>query len=94
MKDLSGASSKMLGLWEQRGHQAPRPGWSQAMGVVQGWGPSGDSMVGLVVGMAGWGVFLERLAKGTVIEKSGRGRKIWGRQWSGCGGSGQKTAPE
>lgn len=74
----------LLGLWEQRGHWAPRPGWSQAMGVVP-WagGPGGDSMVEVVAGTAGWGVFLELLAKGAVMEKSGRCRRIWGRQWLG-----------
>lgn len=42
----------LLGLWEQRRHWAPGPGWSQAMGVVPGaWGPR---MVGMVAGMTGW----------------------------------------
>lgn len=55
------------------------------MGVVPGTGgPSGDRMVGVIAGTAGSGVFLELLAEGTVMEKSGRGRRIWGRQ---CGGS-------
>lgn len=54
------------------------------MGVVPGaGGPSADSMIGVVAGMAGWGVFLELLTKGTVMEKSGRSRRIWGRQWWG-----------
>lgn len=52
------------------------------MGVVPGArGPSADGMIGVVAGMASWGVFLELLAKGTVMEKSGRDRRIWGRQW-------------
>lgn len=35
---------------------------------------SGDRMVGVVAGMAGWGVSLELLAKVAVMKKSGRGR--------------------
>ena len=72
----------LLGLWEQRGHRAPRPGGSQAMGVVpEAGGPSGEGMGGVVAGTAGRGVFLELLAKGAVVEKSGRSRRSWGRQW-------------
>lgn len=48
------------------------------MGTVQeAGGPSADGMVGVVAGTAGCGgIFLELLAKGTVIEKSERGRRI------------------
>lgn len=84
----------LLGLGEWRRDWAPGPGWSQAMSVVPsaGW-PSGDRTVGIVAGMASGGVFLELLAKGAIMEKSGRGRGVggrqrWGSQW------GQKTAPE
>lgn len=52
------------------------------MGVVPRFGgPSGDGMVGVVAGVAAWGISLELLTKGTVLEKSGRGRRVWGRQW-------------
>lgn len=54
------------------------------MGVVPGaGGPTGDCMVGVVAGVAGWGVSLGLLAKGTVMEKSEMGRGLWGRQWWG-----------
>lgn len=52
----------LLGLGKQRGHRAPGPGWSQAMGVVPGAGrPRGRRIVGVVAGAAGWGVSLELL---------------------------------
>lgn len=74
----------LLGLWEQREHWAPGPGGSQAMGVVpRAGGPSGDRMVEVVAGMAGWGVSPGLLAKGAVMEKSGRGRRVRGRWWGG-----------
>lgn len=45
--------------------------------VQEAGGPSADGMVGVVAGTAGCGgIFLELLAKGTVIEKSERGRRI------------------
>lgn len=52
------------------------------MGVESRFGgPSEDCMVGVVAGVTAWGVSLELLAKRTVLEKSGRGRRVWGRQW-------------
>lgn len=74
----------LLGLWKQRGHWAPRPGGSQAMGVgPRTGGPRGDSMVEVVAGTAGWGVLLELLAKGAVVKKNGGSRRVRRRQWWG-----------
>lgn len=48
--------------------------WDQGLG-----GPVG-TVVEVVAGTAGWGVLLELLAKGAVVKKSGRSRRIWRRQ--------------
>lgn len=59
----------LLGMGKRRGHWAPGPRWSQAMGVVPGaGGPSGHGTVGVVAGTAGWRVSLDLLAKGAVVE--------------------------
>lgn len=65
----------LLGLREQRRHWAPRPRWSQAVGVGPGAGaPSGDGTVQVMAGATGWGVLPELLAKGAVTEETCRGR--------------------
>ena len=83
----------LLGLENWRGHWAPEPGWGQAAGMVKGAGRPNRHRLVSVAGTAVWGESLELLAKGTFVERSRRGRRVWGRSQRGSQW-GQKTAPE